>query len=140
MSIIPSGFCQCGCGAKTAAAEQDNPRLGWIKGEPKRFLLGHNACRTPYSALECIEEDRGFTTPCLIWQRMKTDAGYGVKDANGKRQYAHRFFYEQIHGTIPEGQTIDHLCFNRDCMNVSHMEVVSRAENSRRGALRRWHG
>lgn len=35
------GYCQCGCGRKTEIAEQTHRKKGWIKGKPKRFILGH---------------------------------------------------------------------------------------------------
>ncbi len=36
------GICQCGCGEKTKLAPQTAKRLGWIKGKPIKFILGHN--------------------------------------------------------------------------------------------------
>lgn len=40
---IPYGYCHCGCGQKTKIVEETNRAKGWIKGEPKRFINGHNA-------------------------------------------------------------------------------------------------
>lgn len=53
---------------------------------------------------------------------------------------AHRFAWADRRGPIPEGLTVDHLCFNRRCQNPGHMEIVTRSENSRRGARKRWDG
>ncbi len=39
---IPYGYCHCGCGEKTNLASQTNPRDGWIKGEPIRYIQGHH--------------------------------------------------------------------------------------------------
>ena len=39
---IPIGFCQCGCGEQTKLPRQSDTRFGWRKGEPMRFVLGHN--------------------------------------------------------------------------------------------------
>lgn len=52
-----------------------------------------------------------------------------------KRTYrAHRWYYEQAHGPIPDGLTLDHLCSQRACVNPDHMESVSLSENIRRGS------
>ncbi len=37
----PSGLCQCGCGERTSIARQTDTKLGWIKGQPIRFIVGH---------------------------------------------------------------------------------------------------
>ena len=36
------GFCQCGCGQKTNICQYTDNRRGWIKGQPVKFLHGHN--------------------------------------------------------------------------------------------------
>lgn len=38
---IPYGLCQCGCGQRTKVYASTNKR-GDVKGEPARFLFGHN--------------------------------------------------------------------------------------------------
>jgi hypothetical protein len=76
---------------------------------------------------------------CLIWQGYKMPNGYGRKSVSrSKCMYAHRWAYEQVHGPIGEALVVDHLCGNRACVNVEHMEVVTIAENTRRGAKKRW--
>lgn len=39
---IPAGYCQCGCGRLTNLASCSNPKWGWIKNEPVRFISGHH--------------------------------------------------------------------------------------------------
>ena len=72
-------------------------------------------------------------TSCVEWTGCCNDAGYGVRWFNGKLTYAHRVAYIEQVGPIPEGMTIDHLCRNRACVNVAHMEVVTNRENILRG-------
>ena len=36
-------------------------------------------------------------------------------------------------GPIPAGMVIDHLCRNRNCVRPDHLEVVTPAQNTRRG-------
>jgi hypothetical protein len=40
--------------------------------------------------------------------------------------------WEIANGPIPDGMTVDHLCRNRLCQNPGHLEIVTRAENTRR--------
>ena len=50
----PSGFCECGCGQRTALARQTNIKLDHYRGYPLHFVTGHNkrmrkiTDRTPY--------------------------------------------------------------------------------------------
>ena len=39
---IPKGYCQCGCGKLAPIARQSEKSRGYIKGEPHKFLPGHN--------------------------------------------------------------------------------------------------
>lgn len=42
-----TGICECGCGEFTRVATRDEPRWGWVKGVPRRFLSGHNRRLVP---------------------------------------------------------------------------------------------
>lgn len=46
---------------------------------------------------------------------------------------AHRYGYALLHGNIPAGLTIDHLCGNTLCVRPDHLEAVSNRENTIRG-------
>lgn len=39
----PSGLCMCGCGGKTRVATGTDYRYGHRRGQPVRFIAGHNA-------------------------------------------------------------------------------------------------
>lgn len=45
MNTIEKGLCQCGCGNKSPIASATQTSKGWTKGEPKRFISGHNKKR-----------------------------------------------------------------------------------------------
>lgn len=38
---VPYGRCWCGCGVATSLERQSSSRRGWLKGEPTRYLPGH---------------------------------------------------------------------------------------------------
>jgi hypothetical protein len=72
---------------------------------------------------------------CLQWTGAIDDNGYGEFGIpQGKIVYAHRYAWELDRGPIPKGLQIDHLCRNRGCVNVDHMELVTLAENLERGS------
>jgi len=72
---------------------------------------------------------------CWLWTASLNDSGYGQVNPGGRGNplRAHRVLYEALVGPIPKGMTIDHLCRNRSCVRPDHMEIVTRAENVRRG-------
>jgi hypothetical protein len=70
---------------------------------------------------------------CLEYQGELIKTGYGrVHFAQHRKALAHRAVYEQARGAIPEGLELDHLCRNRACVEITHLEAVSHAENLRR--------
>lgn len=73
-------------------------------------------------------------TGCWDWQSgSRTLDGYGTFVEG----YAHRVSYETFVGPIPEGYQVDHLCNRTRCVNPTHLEPVTPAENMRRVAERR---
>lgn len=77
---------------------------------------------------------------CQIWQGAVQNKGYGsVRYNDGKSRLAHRVVFTELVGPIEEGLTVDHLCCNKLCQNIFHMELVTRAENSRRKNERQTH-
>jgi len=77
-------------------------------------------------------------TGCLLWQGPLQDQGYGTITYQGKRWLAHRLFWTQFYGPIPDGLTIDHLCFIRNCVNIPHLEAISASVNTKRAMEKRW--
>jgi hypothetical protein len=71
-------------------------------------------------------------TGCWEWCGELSSNGYGRVWRNNKRIAAHRAYYEQEVGPIPDGLQLDHLCRNRRCVNPDHLEPVTRTENQLR--------
>lgn len=105
-----------------------------MKGEPLRYVNGHSGGRCGPGS-RYVEEDRGFDTPCWIWQGTKAPNGYGRLTVRGETKSAHRLYWEERYGRIPPGMTLDHLCRQRACVNPDHLEVVTARVNVQRGQL-----
>jgi len=67
---------------------------------------------------------------CLIWQGAVIGGSDNKSYANfrvaGKRWLVHRWLWTETHGAIPEGLTIDHICARTRCLNIDHLQVVTR--------------
>ncbi len=128
-------------GRKTVASKPCANCGKTISGEPSQVS------RRKYCSKECtaraFSSDTSSTLEkytvrtegagCWIWIGAKR-GGYGrFKVAGQKSVTAHRASYELHVGPIPEGMQLDHLCRNPACVNPSHLEPVSAAENVRRG-------
>jgi hypothetical protein len=80
---------------------------------------------------------------CLVFPTIRED-GYGAFFGSpfpGDRQktwMAHRFSWTFRHGPIEPGMQVDHLCRNRACVNVEHLEVVTSQVNQKRASDARW--
>lgn len=96
--------------------------------------------------------DRRGPDECWPWTDAPDPGGYGrfylgsKQDGTGRMWTAHRVAYELTYEPLPPGFVPDHLCHTRDpkcfagrdcphrrCVNPSHLEAVSLAENNRRG-------
>lgn len=76
-------------------------------------------------------------TGCFIWMGPLTSRGYGNTRYQGKTHLAHRLVLTLDGIEIPAGAEVDHKCFNRWCVNPSHLEPVTPAVNSQRAGKRR---
>lgn len=71
---------------------------------------------------------------CWEWTRARTPAGYGFLQIRSRSRVpigAHRLSYELHVGPIPEGLTVDHLCFNPPCVRPDHLRLLTNSENAK---------
>ena len=79
--------------------------------------------------------DLELESGCLIWLGGITTAGYGnFTTGTSQRLNAHRAAWLLEYGSLPpSNKVLDHLCKNRWCVNVQHLEEVTYSENVLRG-------
>lgn len=115
-------LCECGCRRPVTLN----------KYRIVRFIKGHNA-----RAARIKDSDRYAIDPvtgCWNWLLAKNDTGYGIETLEYVKYLAHRRFYQDKYGPIPDGLQLDHRCKNRGCVNPDHLEPVTNKVNSRRAS------
>jgi HNH endonuclease len=69
------------------------------------------------------------TESCWLWTGALAK-GYGQFGGTRKQRIqAHRWAYQELVGSIPEGLELDHLCRVRRCVNPAHLEPVTHSVN-----------
>lgn len=106
-------------------------------GEPIAYMprVGERDNVTLRVMGQSVRTDSG----CIEFRGYVRATGYGEIGWQGRKWLVHRAVWTDVVGPIPQslapdgsGWTIDHLCSNRACVNVGHLEVVSLRENVRR--------
>lgn len=67
---------------------------------------------------------------------------YTIRNPNGKGRgkliMYHRYIWEQKYGKIPEGYEIDHICRNRACCNIEHLQMLEGHDHAVKGNKTRY--
>src|SRR3990167_8406539 len=79
------------------------------------------------------------TESCWSWTRGLTSEGYGAFGVGRGWRLVHRLAWAMQRGPIPDDLVIDHLCRNRRCVRIDHLDLVTTRENIIRGESVRPH-
>jgi hypothetical protein len=84
-----------------------------------------------------LEKHSERSGECLLWTGRTSSDGYSrlwlTVDGRALSINAYRAAWIVHRGIIPEGLVLDHLCRNRLCINLDHLEIVTNRTNLLRG-------
>ena len=105
---------------------QKHYRLWYDHGDPQADRRKNYA--TPQDAFRARTVRDG---DCLVWTGALKENGYATLRHGGRLVYVHRWAWEAANGPTPEGMQVDHTCWNRACVELSHLRLATSAENTR---------
>jgi len=135
-------------GALPHISVQANGGLSWILPKRSRTLETQNVgTRFPFPSEWPNVPSRTLTSSPMVAGSAATRLPLTVTRRLGGRQQAtgnrhvvlgHRAAWVSVHGQVPMGMTIDHLCKQRRCVNPDHLRLLPNYENARRTGGRDW--
>lgn len=66
---------------------------------------------------------------CLVWEQSPSQKTHPVAYYEGQTMPAHRAVWLDAGRTIPEGKELNHICWTIGCVNLVHLEVVTKSQN-----------
>lgn len=136
---MTTGLCECGCGEPAPIATYTNRRYGWVKGQPKRYIHGHQIrTRRTQSSRALTERLTGrFGADHPAWRGGRSYkegyvlvmVGLGHPMANHQgRVLEHRLLMAETIGRMlqPE-EVVHHINGVKDDNRIENLQLFSSA-------------
>ena len=120
-----------------ACVNPQHLELGTRKGRPRARTTGVVRSTTKFVPVDLKDRTEQLSIPepntgCHLWCGTVTKStGYGEIKVDGRKTTGHRATWIAHHGDVPAGMVIMHSCDNRLCVNLDHLSVGTRRDNSR---------
>lgn len=157
-------LCECGCGQPAPLAKQTNSRLGVKKGEPHRFIAGHNvakptekikmmceycgnekelqpsaAKRFRFCSRKCHGKYmRDFTTKPTGSKIVDSHGYVFVKQPNGWIQEHRLVMAEYLGRELSEEEDVHHINEDKTDNRIENLQLLSRSEHAALHQKRKW--
>lgn len=70
---------------------------------------------------------------CWIW--LRSTIGKRNYAQLGAGKVAHKVYWEERNGKVPDGYQLHHTCENKLCVNIDHLELVTPIQHARKHAI-----
>jgi hypothetical protein len=127
------GFCECGCGQKTNLARQTNKKWGHVKGEPVRFIRGHQGNLNKYRSGKA-KHNCGYEMILVKGHPRADNRGYVPKSILVIEEVMGKYLHpNSIPHHIDLNKTNDNknnlvVCEDRDYHNLLHRRLKALRE------------
>lgn len=68
---------------------------------------------------------------CIDWTGSCNGKGYPRMNIRGRLVLVYRYVWERENGPVPKGLEVDHRCFNRACIKLAHLRLLTKVGNAR---------
>lgn len=119
---METGLCQCGCGGTTQVARQDDARYGSVKGQPRRFIKGHDKWRG----------ERKVTVDGYVLIYAPDHPRVAGRPRNRQYVFEHILVVEKALGhVLPPGAVVHHINQVRDDNRLENLQVMKSDQEHR---------
>lgn len=122
------------CSVQNCTGKKSSIKKGLCPMHYRRMnTYGTTDARYKPSLQERLLNNIKKTDTCWEWTGRLDRNGYGIASKNKKNVFAHRVSLEIFGGEkLNPDLHVDHLCYNKRCVNPKHLEQVTPMENVQR--------